>query len=48
MDEKKVVTDNMGKTFASEQGFQYFPTSAKSGYNINEVFYSLGAKMIEN
>jgi hypothetical protein len=38
MKKKRVVTEEQGRKFATDNGFTYFETSAKTGENVNEMF----------
>ncbi len=44
---RKVAIEE-GKQLADEEGLLFFETSAKNGYNVNEVFMSIAAKIPEN
>ncbi len=37
-EDEKVVTTEMGKALADEFGLRFWEASAKSGYNISEIF----------
>ena len=37
----KAVTDEQSSSYARQQGSSYFPTSAKTGFNVDEVFHAL-------
>lgn len=41
---RKVSTED-GKTLAEEEGLLFFETSAKSAYNVNDVFVAIGGKI---
>lgn len=41
------VSVEEGKALAEEEGLLFFETSAKSAYNVNEVFVDIGAKIPE-
>ncbi len=37
----KAIDDEQAKAFARQNASQYYPTSAKSGFNVEEVFRAL-------
>ncbi len=46
--EKRVVTTEEGKTFAEENGMQFFESSALTGDNIDKIFISACQTINEN
>lgn len=44
---RKVSVDE-GRALAEEEGLLFFETSAKSSYNVNEVFVAIGSKIPES
>ncbi|CDK26163.1 unnamed protein product [Kuraishia capsulata CBS 1993] len=44
---KRKVSVNEGQTLAEEEGLMFFETSAKTAYNVNEVFLAIGKKIPE-
>lgn len=42
------VSVEEGSNLAKEEGALFYETSAKSAYNVNEVFMSIGEKILEN
>ncbi len=42
----KKIDDETASTYARSQGSMYFPTSAKSGANVNEIFQALAKSKI--
>ncbi|ODQ46705.1 hypothetical protein PICMEDRAFT_134594 [Pichia membranifaciens NRRL Y-2026] len=42
------VSVEEGKTLAEDEGAVFFETSAKTAYNVNEVFMFIGEKLLEN
>ena len=34
----KAVSDDQAQSYARQQGSTYFPTSAKTGFNVDEIF----------
>ena len=46
--EGKVITTEMGQKLAEEYKVQFFETSAKTGYNIKEVFTEIARDIIKN
>jgi len=45
-DEKRIVEVEEGKSFADENGFLFYETSALNGKNVNNAIYSLCEKII--
>lgn len=45
-DEQSVVDENMALSFAEEHGLQFVTTSAKTGYNVERLFHSIGSKVV--
>jgi Ras-related protein Rab-2A len=46
LQEKRQVSREEAETFAHENNFQYFETSAKSGDNIEELFLSIANQVL--
>ncbi|OMJ81828.1 hypothetical protein SteCoe_17653 [Stentor coeruleus] len=46
--EKVEVPESQAISFASSNNYNFYTTSAKTGYNITTVFYDLGRIMLEN
>ncbi len=45
---EKVISPEVGRRKASELGFEFFQTSAKTGFNVNNLFYFIGEKIRDN
>ena len=44
----RVVTEEQGKELAAKYSVPFFETSAKSGFNIKEVFEEMAREIIKN
>lgn len=47
MKKKRVVSEEQGRKFATDNGFTYFETSAKTGENVNEMFAFLFQAVVQ-
>ncbi len=47
MIDQKVVDEAEGRSLAQEYGISFFETSAKSGKNLDDVFYTLSKEILE-
>eukprot|EP00658_Telonema_sp_P-2_P027958 TRINITY_DN2150_c0_g1_i2.p1 TRINITY_DN2150_c0_g1~~TRINITY_DN2150_c0_g1_i2.p1 ORF type:complete len:193 (+),score=33.50 TRINITY_DN2150_c0_g1_i2:206-784(+) len=45
---KRVISEEEGRDWASKRGFMFFETSAQSGQNIEEMFLSLFTKVVQD
>ncbi len=41
LNQSKVISDEQAQTYAKSVGSTYFPTSAKAGHNVEEIFQAL-------
>jgi|LauGreDrversion4_2_1035121.scaffolds.fasta_scaffold761460_1 hypothetical protein len=41
LNQSKVISDEQAQTYAKSVGSTYFPTSAKAGHNVEEIFLAL-------
>ncbi|GME98287.1 unnamed protein product [[Candida] boidinii] len=46
--DKRKVSVEEGKALAEEEGLLFFETSAKTSFNVNEVFMAIGQKIPDN
>ena len=45
---EKVIEAQQGAELAKQFGFDFFETSAKTGYNVEEAFYHIARNFMEN
>ena len=48
LEEKRVITQKEGESFANSYGMKFFETSAKNDINVSEAFQMLATQLIEN
>ncbi|XP_045204904.2 uncharacterized protein LOC123557489 [Mercenaria mercenaria] len=46
-DLQSVVDESMALTYAEEHGLQFVTVSAKTGYNVERLFHSIGSKVVD-
>ena len=46
--ENRIVSQEQGEELAEKHGLHYFETSAKSGLNINELFYHIARQIVKD
>jgi GTPase SAR1 family protein len=44
----RTVTSERGAALAEEHGLNFFETSAKTGSNINELFFAIAQKIVKD
>ena len=47
-EDEKVISTEQGKELADEYGLRFFETSAKSGFNISELFHDVAQTIIKS
>jgi len=47
LENKRVISEEWGKTLSEKMGFQYFETSAKNGRNVENLFQYLAQNLYE-
>ena len=47
LENERQVSTEEGKALAEQYNLSFFETSAKSGYNVNEAFFTMGELVIE-
>ena len=46
--DNRIITREQGQALAEQHGLSYFETSAKTGTNINELFYFVARQIVKD
>jgi len=47
LEDKRVISEEWGKTLSEKMGFQYFEISAKNGHNVENLFHYLAQNLYQ-
>ena len=47
LDSERVVSTDEGRSLANQYNIAFYEASAKSGYNVSEIFHSMGVLLLD-